>query len=106
MGRRLGKFLTWAPPGGSRDRSADGDQEERREEHHHASRPPLDPQELHRRTVAVPASGEGQVLHSNAVDLDEVDLTAAHAYPVGSMTRAAEIGIRFFGFLAPRIFAR
>lgn len=40
------------------------------------------------------------------VDLDEVDLVAASAYPVGSMTRAAEIRIRFFGFLAPRIFAR
>jgi len=51
--------------------------------------------------------GEGQVLHSDtAVDVDEVDLVAARAYPVGSMTRAAEIRIRFFGFLAARIFAR
>jgi len=38
--------------------------------------------------------------------VDEVDLVAAGAYPVGSMTCAAEIGIRFFGFLAARIFAR
>lgn len=36
----------------------------------------------------------------------KVDLVAARAYPVGSMTRAAVIGIRFFGFLAARIFAR
>ena len=51
--------------------------------------------------------GEGQVLHSDtAVDLNEVDLVTARAYPVGSMTRAAEIRIRFFGFLAARIFAR
>ena len=40
------------------------------------------------------------------VDLDEVDLVAVGAYPVGFMTRAAEIRICFFGFLAARIFAR
>jgi hypothetical protein len=33
-------------------------------------------------------------------------LTEAGAYPVDSMTRAAEIRIRFFGFLFARIFAR
>jgi len=37
-------------------------------------------------------------------DLDEVDVVAAAAYPVGSMTRAGEI-FSFFGFAA-RIFAR
>jgi divalent metal cation (Fe/Co/Zn/Cd) transporter len=37
---------------------------------------------------------------------DDVDLVAARAYPVDSMTRAAEIRIRFFGFIAARIFAR
>jgi len=38
------------------------------------------------------------------VDLDEVDLLAARAYPFESMTRAGEI-FSFFGF-ATRIFAR
>jgi len=56
---------------------------------------------------AVERVQQGQVLDSDtAVDLNEIDLVAARAYPVGSMTRAAEIRIRFFGFLAARIFAR
>ena len=41
---------------------------------------------------------------NTAVDLDEVDVVLARAYPVGSMTRAGEI-FSFFGF-ATRIFAR
>ncbi len=47
----LGRFrllFPFAPPGGTRHRSANGDQEERGEEDDDPSRPPLDPHEFQR----------------------------------------------------------